>query len=88
MRCHICDRALSDTGIVYNKTIGGYEPCPVCLEAALDAAYSKGFSPDEEPLDDPELQEEYGNGSVETVDPDFEEEWEPDGLHPWEVGYE
>lgn len=72
MRCNICDRALSDTEVVFNKDLDAYEPCSTCLEVAMDAAYSQGFSPDGEPLDDPEMEAEFGNGAVETIDPDFQ----------------
>lgn len=72
MRCNICDRALSDAEVVFNKDIDTYEPCSTCLEVAMDAAFSQGFSPDGDPLDDPEMQEEFGNGAVETLDPDFQ----------------
>lgn len=48
MRCHICDKALSDTEVSWNKDLGEYEPCAVCLEIALDAAYSGDFKADEE----------------------------------------
>lgn len=72
MRCNICDRALSDTEVVWNKDINTYEPCSTCLEVAMDAAYSQGFTPDGDPLDDPEMEAEFGNGVVETIDPDFQ----------------
>lgn len=72
MRCNICDRALSDTEIIWNKDIKTYEPCNTCLEIAMDAAYSQGFKCDGDPLDDPEMQEEFGNGAIETIDPDFQ----------------
>lgn len=72
MRCNICDRALSDAEVVFNKDLDAYEPCSTCLEVAMDAAYSQGFSPDGEPLDDPEMEAEFGNGAVETLDPDFQ----------------
>lgn len=74
MHCNICDKMLSETEIVFNNDINTYEPCSTCLNVALDAAYSQGFSPDGEPLDDPEMQDEYGNGAVETIDPDFQKD--------------
>ena len=42
MRCHICDKTLSDAEIQLapDKT---YEPCAPCMEIILDAAYSDGF---------------------------------------------
>lgn len=48
MRCHICDKELSEKEIVFNKDMGGYEPCTVCLDIAMDAAYCDGFQYDEE----------------------------------------
>ena len=68
MNCHICDRGLSETEVVWNKEggklpgTGAYEPCSTCLEAAMDAAYTDGFvRGDEEQfeelgdVDDPEV---------------------------------
>ena len=43
MRCHICDKQLTDKEVVWNKDLDAYEPCSFCLEAARDAAYSDGF---------------------------------------------
>lgn len=48
MRCHICDKALTEAEGQFNKELNEREPCSVCLEIALDAAYSGGFSHDEE----------------------------------------
>lgn len=72
MKCNCCDRDLSDTEVVYNIELQTWEMCSTCLEVAMDAAFSQGFSPDGDPLDDPELQEEVGNGAAETLDPDFQ----------------
>lgn len=72
MKCNCCDRDLSDTEIVFNPDIGTFELCATCLNVALEAAYSQGFSPDGEPPDDPEMAAEFGNGVVETIDPDFQ----------------
>lgn len=46
-----------------------YEPCSVCMEIILDTAYSDGFVK-EDPLDDPEIEDEFGDGIVETLDSD------------------
>lgn len=43
MRCHICDRVLSDKEVVWNNDTKAFEPCGTCLDIALDAAYSDGF---------------------------------------------
>jgi len=75
MRCDICDKALSDTEVVFNKELvnpdgtGGYEPCATCLEIAMDAAFSQGFNrPDDEIAT--EVGDEFGDGIVETLDTD------------------
>lgn len=47
MRCHICDKELSDKEVSYNEDLQGYEPCTECLDIALDAAYSGGVPDDE-----------------------------------------
>lgn len=47
MRCHCCDKALTEAEIQLNPD-GKFEMCPICLEIALDAAYCDGFvRPDE-----------------------------------------
>lgn len=54
MRCHICDKALSDDEI-QTAPDGSYEPCSTCMNIILDAAYSDGFVKDvdlETELDD------------------------------------
>lgn len=43
MHCHICDCELSDKEISWNKDLDTFEPCTVCLDAAMDAAYCDGF---------------------------------------------
>jgi hypothetical protein len=70
MHCHICDRNLSDPEVVFNKVLGEYEPCTTCLTAALDAAYTNGFSPDYDPYLDGENEGEK-SGAVDTLEPDF-----------------
>lgn len=48
MRCHICDKALSEKEGAFNKDLKAREPCSICLEIAMDAAYSQGYSYDED----------------------------------------
>jgi hypothetical protein len=48
MRCHICDKQLSDKEGAYNKDLQAREPCSYCLEIAMDAAYSDGYQYDED----------------------------------------
>lgn len=69
MRCHICDKALTEAETQVSPSGKGYEPCTTCMEIAMDAAYCDGFIR-EEPLDDPELDDEFGDGTVEVLDPD------------------
>ena len=69
MRCHICDKALSEAEIQVTPDNKGFEPCAICTEIAMDAAYCDGFVR-EEPLDDPELNTSFGNGAVEVLDAD------------------
>lgn len=48
MRCYICDKSLTEAEIQLTPDKKGFEPCSVCLEVAMDAAYSDGFvRPDE-----------------------------------------
>lgn len=67
MRCHICDKAMSEKEIQVSPDGVTYEPCATCMDVIIDAAYSDGFTK-EDPLDDPELQEAFGDGAVETLD--------------------
>ena len=43
MHCNICDKEMSDKEVSYNEDLKAYEPCTVCLDIAMDAAYSQGF---------------------------------------------
>lgn len=66
MRCHVCDKALTDTEIQASPSGHGYEPCSVCMEIALDAAYCDGFVR-EDPLEEIELDDD---GSLDTLELD------------------
>ena len=60
MRCHICDKALSEAEIQVTPDGKGFEPCSQCMEVILDAAYSDGFvRPDD--LDEVETLDEDTN---------------------------
>lgn len=48
MKCNCCDKDMSDKETVFNEELGTWELCTVCLDVALDAAYSNGFSRDDE----------------------------------------
>lgn len=69
MRCNCCDKALSDTEIVWNNELKAYELCSICLEIAMDAAFSQGY---QRPGDEiaVEIGDEFGDGIVETLDAD------------------
>ena len=43
MRCSCCDKQMTDKEIQWNKEYEEWEVCSICLEIALDAAYSDGF---------------------------------------------
>lgn len=58
MKCYICDKELTEKEIDYNEQLRQFEPCPTCLEISIDAAYSDGFSRDDD--------------SVEVLDGDYE----------------
>lgn len=72
MRCNCCDKALSDTEIVWNNELKAYELCSVCLEIAMEAAFSQGYHrPDDNEIA-VEIGDEFGDGIVETLDPDVD----------------
>lgn len=58
MKCNCCDSDLSDKEIIWNEEIGTWELCSVCLEVAMDAAYSQGFTKEDD---------------VETVETDWDQ---------------
>lgn len=77
MRCHICDRALADTEVIFNKDligrdgrVGAYEPCSTCLDIAMDAAFSQGFQGGDEENYEELGDDDLGSGEVETLDRD------------------
>ena len=71
MRCHICDKQLSDQEISFNPETRQFEPCTECLTSALDAAYSDGFKPSADV--EKQLEERYGTGESELLDVETEE---------------
>lgn len=48
MHCHICDKLLTDKEIVYDKETQEFEPCRVCMEIILDAAYVRDYLEEDE----------------------------------------
>ena len=67
MRCHICDRPLSDSEVQTCPSGSGFEPCTTCMDIALDAAYCDGFV--KEDLDEVEVLD--GDDHVTELD----EQW-------------
>lgn len=43
MRCHCCDKQLTEAEIQYIPATNSFEMCSICLEIAMDTAYSDGF---------------------------------------------
>ena len=65
MRCYICDKALTDAEVQFLPNSTKTDACGICLEIAMDAAYSDGFTrPDD--ADNP------GFGEVEVLEPEWE----------------
>lgn len=48
MRCNICDKVLTDKEGSFNKELDTYEPCTVCLDIAMDAAYTSGWGDEDD----------------------------------------
>lgn len=68
MKCHICDRDMSDTEIQYIPGTKTFDCCGTCLTIAMEAAYCDGFVK-EDPLElEPEIETKYGNGAVPVLD--------------------
>lgn len=62
MRCNCCDRKMSDKEISWNKDLNTFEMCSECLEISLDAAFSEGFTPEDD------------RDSVPAIDSSFDEQ--------------
>ena len=48
MRCSCCDKVMNEKEIQWDKERQEWELCSVCLDIALDAAYSDGFQNSDE----------------------------------------
>lgn len=61
MKCYICDKDLSDKETIYDEQLKGFEPCTTCLDIAMEAAYSDGFTTedDEYSIVDEEFDDQY-----------------------------
>jgi hypothetical protein len=57
---------------VFNAQTGTFEPCFECLEIIFDTAYQGKFRDENTALDDPDLQDAFGNGAVAV--PEWEDE--------------
>lgn len=69
MKCHICDKTMSEAETQLTPDKKTYEPCGVCMEIILDAAYSNGFiRPDD--LDDVEILDDNEANTTE-IDESF-----------------
>jgi len=73
MRCYICDKSMTEAEIQLLPGTLKLDCCATCMEVVMETAYSDGFIK-EEPLER-EIEDEFGNGVVETLDPSvlFEE---------------
>ncbi len=75
MRCNCCDRALSEQEIHYNEELKAWEMCVTCLEISMDAAYSQGFSRDNE------------EDLLFVVDEEYDDNLAYDDLSSWMGGF-
>lgn len=48
MKCKCCNATLSEKEIIWNDELKEWEMCTVCVDIAMDAAYSEGFTIDDE----------------------------------------
>ena len=71
MHCYICNKMMTPEEIQFHPILKTSEPCFQCHEIIYETAYSGKFRDELQPLDDEELQDEFGNGAVET--PDYEQ---------------
>ena len=69
MRCHICDKALTDAEIQYIPETKTFDCCSTCLEVAMETAYCDGFVK-EDSFTTVESDVKFGSGEVEILDTD------------------
>ena len=53
MRCHICNNALGETEVKFNKKHQEFDPCGTCLEV-IESVFEDYVEPEEEVEDDSE----------------------------------
>lgn len=73
MKCNICDKTMNPDEIQYIQEIKTFDCCSVCLDIAMDAAYSGDFKRNEENIEelDDDIEPEFKfDGEVETLDMD------------------
>lgn len=63
MRCYICDKLMSEAETAFSPDGKTLECCATCLEIAMDAAYSDGFTREV-------LSKVEGSDEVETLEED------------------
>jgi hypothetical protein len=71
MRCHICDRVLTEPN--YNSEIEGYEPCDTCLAVikdTLDGYLDRPSVPEDEFGEDTLVFEAYELLKADAYSPD------------------
>lgn len=67
MRCHICDKSMTDQEIQIAPDGKTFEPCAVCMAVILETAYSDGFVKEED-LSVELGEDDIGSGAVEVLD--------------------
>lgn len=50
MKCHICDKTLSETEVKYHRPAGEWEPCGNCLRVISEVF--EDYVPDEELIEE------------------------------------
>ena len=70
MRCHICDRDMSEPEVQYIPETETFDCCSVCLEIAMDAAYCDGFVKEESSEEVETLDNETYYSEVEIISVD------------------
>lgn len=56
MRCYICDNELSENEIQLDEALKS-EPCTACTNVIMDTAYSGGFEPSDNDVEEIEDEE-------------------------------
>lgn len=66
MKCHICDKTLSETEVKFNRLADEWEPCGTCLKEISEIF--EDYVPDEELIEENQSVDDLVNFSLDNID--------------------